>query len=299
MKTTIFFILFFFSSSLSAQITDSVLRIPPDSILITARNSQPVTSAIRGEIYHVNPWVTGGIIVAGTIAGFAATPIIGHKDIISQAEIQALNRNIINGIDSWALHQNSTNLKQLEGYSGIAMLFSAVVPLTLGFDSHIREDWLKLLAMYLEMHAINGMLYFDTPLGPLFQNKYRPIVYHEELPYDQRKSGNLRNSFYSGHTAFSAGATFFMAKVYCDYHPDLGADKFFIYAAAAIPPLALGYFRLRALDHFPSDILTGLGVGIITGFFVPEVHRISDQSLTMGFYSSPDETGFRIQLALK
>jgi membrane-associated phospholipid phosphatase len=100
-----------------------------------------------------------------------------------------------------------------------------------------------------------------------------------------------RSSLYSGHTAATAAASFFAAKVYCDYNPDLGMNKYLIYGAAAIPPLIMGYVRLRALAHFPTDILTGFGVGAACGILIPQLHLIQGRSLSLGVFSSPEANG--------
>jgi membrane-associated phospholipid phosphatase len=123
-----------------------------------------------------------------------------------------------------------------------------------------------------------------SPLGPVFQNKFRPLVYYTNLPEDQRTGGS-RNSFYSGHVAAAVADMWSMAKVYCDYHPE--ASKFWTFAAASIPPIVMTYFRIRALDHFPSDLLVGWVVGGTCGIMIPEIHRIADKHLSLGPYIPP------------
>ena len=121
------------------------------------------------------------------------------------------------------------------------------------------------------------------------------MAYYDQLTYDQRKSGSNRNSFYSGHDAVVSASTFFMAKVYCDYNPGIGNNKYFLYAAATIPPLDMGYFRVKALAHFPSDVLVGLGVGAVCGFVIPELHRLQDKNFSLGLYSSSEGTGITMK----
>lgn len=82
------------------------------------------------------------------------------------------------------------------------------------------------------------------------------------------------NSFFSGHTSWTAGASFFMAKVICDYHPELGSKKWPVYAAALIPPAFVGYHRYRGLKHFPTDIIFETAVGAAIGILNPHFHRI-------------------------
>ena len=89
----------------------------------------------------------------------------------------------------------------------------------------------------------------------------------------------------------TAGATFFMAKVLSDYHPEWGAKKWLLYAAALIPPVIVGYYRYRGFMHFPTDIMLGIGVGAAVGILTPHFHKIirknSDLSIVpfVGGYS--------------
>ena len=66
-----------------------------------------------------------------------------------------------------------------------------------------------------------------------------------------------------------------MAKVISDYHPELGRKKWLVFAAAIIPPAIVGWYRIRALKHFPTDVLLGYLVGAAVGILVPELHKQS------------------------
>ncbi len=83
-----------------------------------------------------------------------------------------------------------------------------------------------------------------------------------------------------------------MAKVYCDYNPN--ASKFLVYSAALVPPLIMGYMRVRALAHMPSDVFTGLTVGAVIGIVLPELHKFSKKGITLGMLSIPGATGLDV-----
>jgi len=72
-----------------------------------------------------------------------------------------------------------------------------------------------------------------------------------------------------------AGASFFMAKVYSDYHPELGTKKWILYGAALLPPTIVGYYRYKGLMHFPTDILLGTAIGATVGILVPHLHKVA------------------------
>jgi membrane-associated phospholipid phosphatase len=171
----------------------------------------------------------------------------------------------------------------------------ALLPVFTMLDQDIRRDWLEVLMMYAETQIITNNIYLYAPFGPTFQNRLRPVVYYDALGYSEvRTRGANRSSFYSGHVASAAAASFFTAKLFCDYHPELGWKKSLVYGAATVPPLVLAYFRLRALAHFPSDLLVGLGVGALCGIVIPELHHIINESTSLGVYTSPVGTGIRL-----
>ncbi len=255
-------------------------------------------SSSEHKIYNVNPWVSTAITIGGAAYGLGMLPSIQSKPKITSAEFADLNPSLIRGFDSWVLNQTVGNLKQIERNSGYLQAACALLPLSLFIDSKVSKRWYDILLMYLEVNAVSGAFYM-SPLGPLFQSKNRPIVYYTNIAEADKNSGANRNSFYSGHTAAATSDMYFLAKVYCDYHPELGNDKFLIFGAATIPPLIMAYLRIRALDHFPSDILVGYGMGAICGILIPEIHRIADKNVSLGAYSSPQSTGLALTLKLE
>jgi membrane-associated phospholipid phosphatase len=146
----------------------------------------------------------------------------------------------------------------------------------------------------MQTQTITNNLYLYSPFGATFQNRLRPIVYYTAVDTADRTSSINRNSLYSGHVAAVSAASFFTAKIYCDYHPELGYNKYLVYGAAAVPPLIMSYFRLRALEHFPTDVLVGFGVGALYGILIPELHRLQDKNISLGLYSSSEGTGIFI-----
>ena len=277
-------------SALSNFVIFSVTAIA----LVKPVYSQPAASDSSFHPYFVNYWVSGSICGLGAVANILGIPQSQGKEEVTPLEMQALNRSDINGIDSWALKQDPSKMAAYENYSTYTLGLSVALPGLLLIDKKIRHDWFDVAIMYAETMSITVNIYEWSFLGPAFQNKFRPVVYYDQLTYDQRKAGTNRNSFYSGHVATAAASTFFLAKVYCDYHPELGDNKYLIYGAAAIPPLILGYFRVKGLKHFPSDVMAGLGIGALCGILIPEFHRLHDKNVSLGLYSSTEGTGIAV-----
>jgi len=247
--------------------------------------------------FKVNYWVSGGIAVAGGITNYLGIPRIINKQEISVAELNALNRDAVSGFDRWALNQDASKADMYTKDAAIVLVTSVTLPAILVFDKYISKDWSKMLVMYLETISVVSNVYGYSIIGPSVQNRFRPVTYYTDLPLSERVDGNNRNSFYSGHVASTAAASFFMAKVYSDYHPELGGKKYLLYAAATIPPLLIGYFRVKGLRHFPSDDMVGLGVGALVGILIPEIHRIKfkNKGLTVGLSTAGGSTGIGLK----
>jgi membrane-associated phospholipid phosphatase len=255
---------------------------------------QSYASDSSNHPYFVNYWVSGTICGVGGIVNYLGIPRVLGKNEISPLELQSLNKGVINGIDSWALKQDPSKVDAFENYSTYSIAVALALPGLLMFDKQIRRDWSDALLMYLETMTITSNIFEWSPLGPSFQTKFRPVTYYDQLPYNQRNAGSYRNSFYSGHVAAVTASTFFMAKVYSDYNPGIGNNKYLLYGAATVPPLIVGYLRVVGLKHFPSDVLVGVGVGALVGIIVPELHRQQNRNVSVGLYSSHEGTGIAL-----
>jgi membrane-associated phospholipid phosphatase len=146
-------------------------------------------------------------------------------------------------------------------------------------DKRIRQDWGDVILLYLETQAIVGNLH--TWGCVVHVDRIRPLAYNPDVPWDEKTGKRTKNAFYSGHTSMSASASFFAAKVYCDYHPELGNRKYMVYSLALVPPALTGFFRYKGLKHFPTDVLTGILVGAGTGILVPHLHKITPANLSI------------------
>jgi membrane-associated phospholipid phosphatase len=247
------------------------------------------------HVYRMNYKVSGIFCVVATAADIYAIPsIIKNKTDITDAELNALNPKAFNGLDHWALEQDP--LRRNDYYKASDYMLPLIIASTgvLAFDRCIKKDWFRLLVMYYEMHAITFSIYNFSFFGPAFENKYRPIVYYSSLPNYVRNGGNERNSMYSGHTATAMASTFFMVKVYCDYHPDIGRTKYLLYAIASVPPILEGFLRVKALAHFPSDVLIGVSIGAVCGIVVPSLHKFRDPRLSIGICPTPVGPGLGV-----
>lgn len=231
----------------------------------------------ESDVYNVNPWVDGAITTGAFLTNYWGLRIVDKKSPLDSMEIAQLDPMNVNAFDRSALYLDPSKMQQARDLSDIGMTGSFFLPVLLLFDKEIRNDWAPVLLLYLETEAIVGNLFSWG--AAIHIDRIRPVAYYDDVEYLERTYFRNRNSFYSGHTSSSAAASFFVAKVYCDYHPELGAKKFIFYGLAAIPPIFTGINRYRGLKHFPTDVITGLTVGAATGILVPHLHKKKNQNL--------------------
>lgn len=235
------------------------------------------TPTDTSKVYHVNKAlnvIPGVALIA--INGWGIDKITNGENTPVE-EVLALSIDDVPFFDRPALRQQDRfealetevprNLSDIGLYTGI------LSPSVLLFDKEIRRDWADVYSMYLLALPLTADMWAVSPLGPNGISRFRPYVYYEEFPIENRVKSKRRASFFSGHAASTAVGTFFAAKVYCDYHPELGNKKWLVYGAAAVPPLWVSYWRYRDLAHFPSDIVAGFGIGAAIGILVPHLQR--------------------------
>lgn len=199
-----------------------------------------------------------------------------QKPTLDSLQIISLDKNDIWAFDRRAVFQCSSQRLQAQKISNWGMNISIFMPVLLFLDAEIRQSWFDIALLYLETQSVNSNLF--TWAGPMFTTRKRPFVYYDDVPFDEKSGTGTTDSFFSGHSSWAAGASFFMAKVYSDYHPELGAKKWLLFAAALIPPAFVGYYRYRGLKHFPTDIMFGTAVGAAVGILNPYLHKIKKKN---------------------
>src|ERR1017187_4830859 len=156
-----------------------------------ASDSTSLPSNSHTPVYHVNYWISGGIIAAGAIAGYTLPLRSFGKDTISSADLANLNPNNVPSFDRISLHQNIALVPTFDNYSRVMQFGMAALPLTLLIDNDIRHDWLPVMVMGLEVNMVTLSIFAVSPLGPLFQTRYRPVIYYPKA--DALKAGINQN----------------------------------------------------------------------------------------------------------
>jgi membrane-associated phospholipid phosphatase len=219
------------------------------------------------QVYKLKPLVDVPITVIGTGWSLYAFTKIYNKDSSTEEQILSLNKNDIPAFDRWA-----TKYWNPKSYNSGNALFYAAMPLPLVVslvDNKLRKDFFKLTFMYMETMSVTGLLYTGSVY---FVDRHRPYTYNPDVDMSEKVRGGAKNSFYSGHTALVASSTFFTASILSDYHPH-SKFKWLYYTLAGATTATMAYTRLKAGQHFPSDLLLGMVQGTLTGILVPKLHK--------------------------
>lgn len=212
-----------------------------------------------------------------TVVGSA---ILLNKERLTEEDLLRVNRNQVNRFDRFAAgNYNAT----AEHISDFPFYGSFVAPLFLLLDDDVKQQAPQVFLLYAQAMSITGGL-FSMSAG--LTERKRPSVYATDAPLEARLHKYATNSFFGGHTAATASATFFAAKVFHDFNPDSPA-RHLVWAAAAITPAAVGYLRMEAGKHFLSDNIIGYTLGASVGILVPQLHKKSNNS---GFSLIPVKT---------
>lgn len=185
----------------------------------------------------------------------------------------------LSGFDQMGLGNYSQKARNFSNQT----LFSTLgLPVLFLAGKKSRRDISTIGFLYIETMLINQGITDLVKVGAL---RPRPYLFEENFPSTTVLSGNDRSSFFSGHTSSAATASFFTARVFADYYPDSKLKPYVWGAAAALPAL-MGYLRVRAGRHYPSDVLVGYLVGGAVGYLIPTLHKKKPQRKSLSIAPS-------------
>lgn len=239
----------------------------------------------NGPVYKMKYGLDIPIAVAGTAWTLYGFSKIYGRDKVPEAEINALDPADLNSIDRSTFDNYSEKAKNA---SDKFFYGSMPAPLLFLLDKRMRKDAGKIGLLYLQAMAITGTVYTASAMSV---NRFRPYAYNPNVEMGTRRGGGARNSFPAGHPGLVATSTFFMAKVYSDYHPEM-KNKWILYTIAGGASLTTGLLRIKAGQHFPTDVMVGIPIGVLSGLLVPHFHKNKEnRNLTLIPYSTGDANG--------
>jgi membrane-associated phospholipid phosphatase len=247
---------------------DSILQ--NDTVTTVTTDALPLSPSPldrdKKRVYKLKPAIDVPFTVVGSAWTLYAFSNIYDRDPSTIEKIESLRTSSIPRFDRWAADIYS---EKAADASDVFFYGSMPLPLLLMLDKKIRKDAGKIAFLYLEAMAVTGVIYSGSSY---LTSRYRPYAYNPEAPMVQRTRGGAKNSFFAGHVALVGTSTFFMAKIFSDYHPD-SKIKWLPYTIASVATGAAAYLRHRGGRHFPSDILIGTALGPLVGILIPNFHK--------------------------
>jgi membrane-associated phospholipid phosphatase len=258
----------------SARADDSTPAPAPAPVIVS---QTPHLEA--GQHFTIDP-VADGVLVAGG-AGFAGLLSL----VLQTGEIQATAPGPVSNllsIDRSAVTQTIDPHASL--YSDIGLYTTVAFAVADPIFSGVRDGWDAALVdavMYAETVALTETI---TDITKIAVRRPRPVDYVTCPPASGSSATvapsctgtNFDLSFFSGHAATVAaiGATAtYLAFVRAPRTP----RPWITLAASVLMTSFVSYERVRAGDHFPTDVIAGSMAGAAIGVLVPHLHRHKDE----------------------
>lgn len=246
--------------------------------------------------YKLN-WKTDGSIAAYTTLSTATFLYINSKvKPLTSAQIAELDAQSINSFDRNTTKNYKPSVDKLSDYSvaGACFITAGLSGLTALQATNNNSDFYKqagtLALMCAEVNMVNAL---TTNIVKSSVLRTRPYVYNSDVPLDDKSSIHARKSFFSSHTSVTAANSFFMAKVVSDYYPQTWAS-YSAWGVAAILPAAIGYMRVNAGRHFPTDVITGYVFGGACGILIPYLHKNKTESSQVSVGMGANMISFKV-----
>ncbi len=245
--------------------------------------------------FDSDPVADGAIIGISIGAAGLLELINGTGEVRPQQVPQNFDRQSLLGIDRGALSQTLDKNAGLRSNFGLyaAVAFAVVDPIVSGFREDSVQAGLVDAIMYAETVSLT---YGITNFVKVAVRRPRPNAYldaeaNKNNPSYSNTSTDSALSFFSGHASLTAsiGAT----ATYLAFARSKGKLRpwLTLLVATAVTTFT-SIERVRAGDHFPTDVIAGAIAGAGVGIIVPHLHRSEDikqRRMWVGF--APPERG--------
>jgi len=246
------------------------------------------------KVYKIDPWIDGGIVAGALVLSKFAIDAQNEQPLLLEDEVLSLDPQSVNAFDRGAIYQDPDKIGDAIDNSDLALNITTGLVLLLALDKEVRHHWLEGIVMFTEAMTVNAAMQGWVAYGT---DRYRPIAYMEDVDIDKRTDSRNKNSFYSGHTSSAATTSFFMAKMFSDLHPEMGNKKYWLFAAALIPPAVVGAFRIQGGKHFYTDVMMGTAMGAATGILIPHFHKLTgNNNMSLIPIVQPDVLGMHFSM---
>lgn len=185
---------------------------------------------------------------------------------------------------------------------GAALAYAAIDPVFSGYRNGV-ESGIVDGVIYAETISVTWAM---TNLAKIAFRRPRPSAYQEQArraasggtaPPDGLSDTNSAMSFFSGHASITASVT--AASTYLAFSRSANRVRPWLtlgIGTAITTVVAFG--RVRAGEHFPTDVIAGAMVGAGIGVLVPHLHREESarrRSVWIGLGGEPGGASIRVQ----
>lgn len=207
-------------------------------------------------------------ILSGAGFGLAGSSYLLEQKVTpyTPADLAKFRTENFGGLKGWTVKQFSESARSGSDillYSSFA--FPAIV---LAFDKG-REDIGNAAQVCFQTASLNFAL---STFAKASIESPRPFVYNPNTPIDLSLEADAKKGFYSRHVSTVSSFSFMAAQFVQEYSANRRL-KSLAWIGAVMLPAITGYLRMRAGEHFFSDVMTGYLVGAAVGIAVPAFHR--------------------------
>ena len=226
-------------------------------------------------------------ITDGAIFSISAGFVVLSQGIISSGEIrpqQPVGTANLAGIDKFAVTQTVDSGAGGRSNVGLyaAVAFAIIDPIITGVREESLQSYLVDAIIYGQSLALTGAV---TNISKLAVRRPRPRAYTEQEALNQiypegDSRRNITNtdsalSFFSGHASTTACAAATATYLAFARSPRTVRPWITLIIGTLVTAF-VSYERVRAGEHFPTDVLAGAMAGAGIGALVPHFHREQD-----------------------
>ena len=221
------------------------------------------------------------LIIAAPIAVLLVTDYFTESKSITSEDLAQLNLNDVPWFERHIIYFDTTTAARAGELSDILNKSTLLLGITsIAIPIGDFQEILTNFILYYEGMSINSGL---TDILKKTVGRVRPYAYNTTFSDTYRLHGAVTSSFPSGHSSSSAFSCFFAAKMIDDYLIDDNNRilKTINWTSAALIPAWVGYLRMAAGVHFLTDVAAGYLIGASCGFFIPAIHRINNENISI------------------
>ncbi len=232
--------------------------------------------SVLGQNKPASPYQYNRKLEIGLSLGVGALSLTGHilqrqLDPLSDLQLSQLDPMAVNSFDRGTIGNWDPRAASLSDVLlGASLLAPYALPL---LRKEFRDERLDLMII-----GFQTMVYTDfaTTWTKYSARRVRPFAYlpagNDQSLFQMQREADARYAFFSGHTSGTAVASFYAASIYQAYFPK-SRSRYFVWGAAILLPAVVGYLRVRAGKHYPSDVMAGYLVGASIGILNPWFHQ--------------------------